>query len=168
MDTLEAIFTRRSIRKYRADAVSEDQIETLLKAAMFAPSAANRQPWHFIVISDRSLLDAVPQFHEYAAFLRGAPLAILVCADENLQKVGCWEQDCAAATQNILLAAHALGLGTCWIGIQPVAERIAGVRLLFNLPEHVQPFSLIAVGHPADQPTQPDRYKPERVHTNSW
>lgn len=168
MDALEAIFTRRSIRKYTSETITSEQINLLLKAAMYAPSGANRQPWHFIVITDRALLDAVPEFHEYAAFLRQAPLAILVCADEKISRPGRWIMDCSAATQNILLAAHALGLGTCWIGIQPEPARIEGFCKLFNLPPEIQPVSLVAVGHPAEVPDQPERFKPERIHTNHW
>ncbi|MDW7754170.1 MAG: nitroreductase family protein, partial [Brevefilum sp.] len=118
MRTLEAIFTRRSVRDFKHDPVSDNDLNDLLRAAMQAPSAKNEQPWHFIVIDDPEILHAIPEFHPYSKMLMDAPLAILVCSDRKLEtKRASWLQDCSAATQNILLAAHALGLGAVWLGI---------------------------------------------------
>jgi nitroreductase len=118
MDTLTAIRTRRSIRAYTAEPVSEEMIETLLAAAMQAPSAGNQQPWHFVIIQQRALLDALDEAMPYGKMLHQAALAVVVCAEAALDvRGGYWVQDCSAATQNLLLAAHASGLGAVWLGI---------------------------------------------------
>ena len=120
METIEAILTRRSVRDFKTDPVSKEDLMDLLKAGMQAPSARNKQPWHFIVIDDPDVLHAIPEFHPYSKMLLQAPLAILVCSDRSLEsKRASWLQDCSAATQNILLAAHAKGLGAVWLGIFP-------------------------------------------------
>jgi nitroreductase/predicted Zn-ribbon and HTH transcriptional regulator len=169
METMQAILTRRSIRRFTAEPVSAADLETLLRAAMSAPSANDERPWHFVVLDDRELLDAVPRFHPYAQMLREAPLAILVCADRRLeQSPGYWVQDCSAATQNLLLAAHARGLGAVWLGVHPRPEREAGARELLKLPEPILPLALVAVGHPAERKLPEDRFSTERVHRNGW
>jgi nitroreductase len=169
MDTLDAIAARRSIRKYTDRPVPDDVVSQLLKAAMAAPSAGNEQAWQFIVIRDRALLDAIPKFHPYSAMLKYASVAILVCGDLTLEKYkGYWVQDCAAATQNLLLAATTMGLGAVWTGVYPAEDRVAGMRKLLNLPEHVIPLSLVPVGYPAEQPAKADRFNPERVHKDRW
>ena len=169
METLEAIFTRRSVRDFTHDPVSQEEIEKLLKAGMQAPSAGNEQPWHFVVIDDPDILHAVPEFHPYSKMLLDAPLAIQVCSDRKLEiKRASWIQDCSAATQNILLAAHAMGLGAVWLGIFPKSERVFGMQKLLNLPKDIRPFGLIAVGHPNNKPEPVDRFKEARVHHNQW
>ena len=169
MDSLETILTRRSIRKYRETPVEERVIEQLLRAAMAAPSSKNEQPWVFVVINDRQLLDDIPVFHPYAAMVKTALVAILVCADERrfLSK-DIWVQDCAAATQNILLAAHGLSLGAVWLGIHPRQERVAGMIHLLSLPEGIIPFSLVVLGHPAEEKPPSNRFDPARIHWNGW
>lgn len=165
----EVILTRRSIRKYISKPITNDQVENLLKAAMYAPSARNEQPWHYIVINDRYILDKIIEAHPYANMLKEAALAIIVCADENIEKTeGYWVQDCSAATQNILLAAHAMGLGSVWLGVYPREERILAIKTLFKLPENIQPLSIIAIGHPDEQKAMPERYFKNRIHTNQW
>ncbi len=169
MDAMEAILTRRSIRHYTDQPIAEAVMEQLLRAAMHAPSAGNGQPWHFVVLRQRALLDAIPQFHPHAAMLRHAPAAILVCGDERLEKYpNRWMQDCSAAMQNLLLAAHALGLGAVWVGIQPDEERVAAVRQLLHLPVEVHPLALAALGYPAETPKVVERFKPERIHFDGW
>lgn len=169
MDALETIMTRRSVRKFNSLEVSDELVEKLLRAAMQAPSANNGQPWHFVVIRDRAILDAVPLFHPFAQMLKEAPLAVLVCADTgNARSPDYWVLDCSAATQNILLAAHALGLGAVWLGIHPRQERMEKMAPLVNLPEGVKPLALIALGSPAEHHTFTDRFKPERIHQNTW
>ncbi len=169
MDTLDAVFTRRSIRKYTDKAVPEELITDLLKAAMAAPSAGNEQAWQFIVIRDRAILDAIPKFHPYSAMLKYAAVAVLICGDLTLEKFkGFWVQDCSAATQNLLLAATTMGLGAVWTGIYPLEERVVGMRKLLNLPEHVIPLSLVPIGFPAEQPGRADRFNAERVHRDRW
>lgn len=169
MDAMDAILSRRSVRQYTAQPVPDEVIRELLKAAMSAPSAGNEQPWHFVVIDDRRTLDAIPKFHPYSAMLRSAAVAILVCGDERMEKhKGFWVQDCSAATQNILLAAHAEGLGAVWLGVYPVEERVVGFRELLGIPEDVIPFSLVSVGYPAEQKPLADRYDGSRIHDNRW
>ena len=166
---IDAILNRRSIRKYSGKTVDKSDIHLLLKAGMYAPSARNEQPWHFIVIDDRGLLNRIREVHPYASMLSGAALAILVCGDENLElSKGYWPVDCSAATQNILLAAHALGLGAVWLGVYPRTERQSAINKIFKLPSHVQPFSLISIGHPAEEKGIPDRFKDDRIRWNEW
>jgi nitroreductase len=137
---------------------------------MSAPSAGNQQPWHFVVINDRMILDRIPEFHPHSLMCREAPVAILVCGDPSLEKhVGYWVQDCAAATENLLVAVHSTGLGGVWIGVYPREDRVIGFRRLLDIPEQVIPFSLIPIGHPAEEkPPRPDRYHEARVHKNRW
>lgn len=169
MDIIEGILTRRSIREYTDKEVTNDQIEILLKSAMYAPSARNQQPWHFIVITDRKILNKITEIHPYAKMLSEAQLAILVCGDENLElSKGYWVVDCSAATQNILLAAHDLGLGAVWLGIHPREERKKAIKELFNLHDNIQPLSLISIGYSKVKKEMPDRFKPERIHYNAW
>jgi len=171
MEALTAILSRRSIRKFTAESIGDETIEHLLRAGCAAPSAHNEQPWHFIVIRDRVILDEIPRIHPYAQMLKQAPVALAVCADHKLEKdkaADYWVQDCAAATQNILLAAHALGLGACWLGIHPRMKRKEAISKLLNLPEHVSPFCLIALGYPAEKKEPSDRFNSERMHQNQW
>lgn len=169
METLEAIHTRRSIRKYTDRPVPEELVTELLRAAMSAPSAVNAQTWVFIIIDDRKLLDEIPTFSPYAGMCREAPLAILVCGDTTLEKVpGYWVQDCSAAIQNILLAAHDAGLGAVWTGIYPMKDRVDGFRKAFGLPDHIFPLGLVPVGYPAENPVPKDRYRKEKVYHNRY
>jgi nitroreductase len=169
MDALEAIHTRRSIRKYQDRPVPEELLGRLLAAAMQAPSARNAQPWQFVIIDDRQLLVEISRINPNAGMAGRAPVAILVCGDLSLEKsAGYWVVDCAAAAQNLLLAAHALGLGAVWTGVYPREQRIEGLRRLLNLPEHVVPHSLIVLGYPAEQPGRQERFRPDRVHHNRW
>jgi nitroreductase len=169
MDALQAIMSLRSVRLYTAEAVDEKTVETLLRAAMQAPSARNAQPWHFIVITERSVMEAIPKFHPYANMLLSAPLAILVCGDQAVEEDPEYiNQDCSAATQNILLAAHALGLGAVWLGVYPRSKRVQEIRKLLNIPSRIVPVALIGIGHPAEEKMDIDRYKPERVYYNTW
>ena len=165
---LDTILDRRSIRRYTSEPVTPEQFKTLLTCAMMAPSAVNKQPWHFVVITDRAVLDSLRAAHPYAGMLRTAPACIAVCAVEDPSLPGYYMQDCAAATMNILLAAREMGLGTCWMGVAPRKERMDAVAGVLGLPENVLPFNLIAVGHPAESPARPDRYREDRVHHDRW
>jgi len=145
MEVLEAILTRRSVRKFQDQPVPEDLIEKLLRAAMSAPSARN------------------------AEMAEHAPLAILICADARLDHAPWyWPVDCAAAAENMLLAAHGLGLGAVWTGVWPREERMDGFHRLLHLPKPVTAHSLIVVGYPTEQLSPEDRYHQERVHRNGW
>jgi nitroreductase len=170
MDTLTAIFTRRSVRIYSPKPVPHDMVTDIVRAAMYAPSAGNERPWHFIVLTDRVLLDAIPKFHPYAAMLKHASTAVLVCADLTLEKhKGCWVLDCAAATQTLLLAAHAKGLGAVWCGVYPTEDRVENMRKLLGLPENIAPFSLVPLGFPSEVKQETtEKFDPSKVHENRW
>lgn len=169
MEAIEAIRTRRSVRKYKDQPVSEDLVADLLRAAMAAPSAGNQQPWQFVVIRNRATLEAVAAANPYGGMARHAPLAIVVCGDlKREQRPGFWVQDCAAATENLLVAAHALGLGAVWCGTYPREERMQPIVAALGLPENVVPFAVVPIGYPAEEPALVDRYDPRRVHFDRW
>lgn len=165
----DPVLSRRSIRRYTDEAVSAADVERLLRAAMAAPSAGNQQPWAFVVVRERTVLDAIPGFHPYAAMLPKAPVALVVCGlPESCKWPQMWVQDCSAATQNILVEAAALGLGAVWLGVHPLEERERGVRALLGIPEDVVPFAIVPVGHPAEHKGPSERYDPGRVHIERW
>ncbi|MCL2357285.1 MAG: nitroreductase family protein [Defluviitaleaceae bacterium] len=167
--TLEIIKNRRSIRKYKPAPVSEEKIGAMLEAAMLAPSACNTRPWRFIVITSREMLDRLAEVHPYAKMLTTAPLCIAVIAlpetqkrDDNLPE-GFFPQDCGAATQNILLQAEAMGLGTCWCGLYPKETTQKAVGDALEIPAGEIPFALIAVGEKDESPNPRGKYDAERV-----
>lgn len=169
MDTLEAIFTRRSIRKYTDQTVGEDTLKELLRAAMVAPSAGDQRPWHFVVVRDRNKLQAMGKRMEGCEMLETANVGLLICGDESLEKIkGFWVQDCSACTMTVLLAAHALGLGAVWVAIYPLEERLKVVREELSIPPQIIPFALVAMGYPAEHLPGEDRYDPARVHRDHW
>ncbi|HSG68481.1 MAG TPA: nitroreductase family protein [Bacteroidales bacterium] len=169
MDAIENILGRRSIRKYKDKPVPKEIVRSLLEAGMNAPTARNIQPWHFVVVDDRIMLDKLGEAHPYAKMLRQATLAILVCGDRRLQEMdGYLVQDCSAATQNIMLAAHAHGLGSVWLGMYPREERMKDVGSLLGIPGHILPVALISIGYPDEYKPAPDRYKEERIHRNKF
>lgn len=166
---MSIIYLRRSVRKYQKKNVGDEIVTELLRAAMHAPSAGNAQPWHFIVIRSEEKKQKIAEVHPYASMVLQAPVAILVCADLNLEIYkGFWVQDCSAATMNILLRAVELGLGAVWCGVYPNEERVEAFRKIFGLPEHVVPFSIVPVGYPAETLKPVDRFKPERIHYEAW
>ncbi|NJK87808.1 MAG: nitroreductase family protein [Bacteroidales bacterium] len=165
MELLKGLLTRRSIRKYTGENVTREQIDTIIEAAMYAPSAVDKQPWHFIVFSDKKTIEGVIALNKNAWMLEQAAIGILVCYDETLHHgPGYGPVDCSAATQNLLLAAHGLGLGAVWVGVYPRQDRIEGIGRLFNLPENVKPFSIVSIGYPAEHKNQPQRFKKDRIH----
>ncbi|WP_292527376.1 nitroreductase family protein [Methanoculleus sp.] len=169
MDALEAILTRRSVREYTDHPVDRETVDRLLAAAMQAPFAGSEPPWHFVVIDDPEVLARIPAVSPYAEIRQPAPLAVLVCADLSLpERPEFTVQGCAAATENLLLAAHALGLGAVWTAVYPEADRMLGFTNLFSLPDGVVPFALVTVGRPAARPAPVDRYRKDRVHRNAW
>jgi nitroreductase len=165
-DLIQTIFFRRSIRKYTNEPVSEADIQTLLEAAMAAPSASNNKPWHFVVVTQRETLDALADAHPHGKMLAQAPLCIAVCGDPDLSRY--WEQDCSAATENLLLAATALGLGAVWLGVHPREDRITAVRQVLGIPDDVSPLNLISIGHPAEEKEPRTQYDEARVHRGRW
>jgi len=166
---IQEIANRRSIRSYRSDAVTEEQIEQVLRAAMAAPSAGNQQPWEFIVVTDRAALTKITEVHPYSKMLHEAPVAIVVCGNKSREKhAEFWVQDCSAAVQNLLLEATHQGLGTVWLGVHPRQDRVEGLKKLFNLPEPVIPFAVVALGYAKVQPLPIDRFNSEYIHRNRW
>lgn len=166
---MDTIYKRRSIRKFTSEVVPEKNILEFIKAGMNAPSAGNAQPWYFVIINDRAILDEIPKFHPYARMLYQTTTAILVCGDLDLEKhEGFWVQDCSAATENILLEIADEGFGGVWLGVYPCKERVEGFRKLLRIPERIIPFSLIAVGYPAEKKERKDEFKNERIRYNYW
>ena len=169
MDAMEAILSRKSIRKYTKEPVSDETLKEILEAAMSAPSAGNEQPWHFVIIKDRRILDEIPQVHPYAQSVKTASVAVAVCGDLKAEVYeGFWVQDCAAAAENILIAVQAKGLGAVWLGIHPITERVKGMQKLLKLPDHVIPLAVIPIGCPEEQKPQTNRFNASRIHNNSW
>ncbi len=169
MDAIEALLTRRAVREFTPEPVTEDQLHTILNAAMHAPSACNQQPWHFIVVDQRETLDAIAGVHPYAQMLLQAPLAVIVCADVTLETCpGHWVSDCSAAMENLLVAARAVGLGSVWVAIYPSEQRLKSIRELMRLPSFIMPLGLAAIGHAAAPLPQVDRFNPARIHRNAW
>ncbi|MEJ2209021.1 MAG: nitroreductase family protein [Anaerolineae bacterium] len=166
-ELLDVMYTRRSIREFSDEPVSDEPVEAILKAGMAAPSAQNLQPWHFIVVRKRKKLDALSEIHKYAHMLAQAPLAIIVCGDEEVSSKH-WVEDTCAATQNILLAATALGLGGVWVSIYPKKKHQKKVRELLDIPDHVGVLCALAIGHPAEKKKARTQYDPERVHQEEW
>lgn len=167
---MKEIISRRSIRKYKDMPVDEKLIEKMLRAGMYAPSAGNEKPWHFIIVKDREKLNEIARVHVHAQMLKEAPLAIIVCANtSNVKYNGAfWIQDIAASTQNILLQAEAMGIGTCWCGVYPRENLVEGVSRLFNFPEYIKPVSIIAAGYPNEIREVRERYNPDRIHYENW
>jgi nitroreductase len=163
MTLVEAIKARRSIRKYKPDAINQDHIDALLEAAMLAPSAGGTRPWEFVVVRDRAILNSLMAVHPHASMLKEAPLAIVVCAKptkENAMLASFFQQDCGAATENILLRAVELGLGTCWLGVYPEQDRVKKVSEIVGAEI---PFSIVAVGVPNESPGMRGSYDKTRV-----
>lgn len=168
---LNYLFSRRSIRTYQKKDVSEDLVHDLLEAAMAAPSAAAKDPWEFIVVRSRTLLTQLASGLPNGTMLASATVGIVVCGDLQRAHAGQLSyllQDCSAAIENLLLAAHTLGLGACWLGVHPREDRVAHLRSLLRLPGHVIPVSVIAVGWPAEEKEPRTRYRDAAVHREQW
>ena len=170
MDTIiKAIIERRSIRRYTDKTVDDDKIKKILTAAMYAPSGGDARPWDYVVIKDQKVLDDIAEKHPYANSLQDADCAIVVCGNLKKEKhKDLWIQDCSAATQNILLASHDLGLGSVWIGLHPKEERVDVVRELIDAPKEIIPFSIVSLGYSAEDKPIPDRYDESCVHYEKW
>ncbi|MDR1614525.1 MAG: nitroreductase family protein [Campylobacteraceae bacterium] len=168
-DALSVIFNRKSVRSFKDSdkAIPKETLDVIIKAAFAAPSAVNLQPWHFIVIDKRDILDALGDGLPYAKMLYDASAAIIVCGDENESKLY-WEVDCSAATQNILLSVEALGLGAVWTAVYPQKERVSFVQKQLHLPNNITPLNVIPIGYPANTNRPKDKYKPQKVHINKW
>ena len=166
MELLEGLLTRRSVRRYSDRPVSRETISDILRHAMYAPSAKNTRPWHFLPTQDRRILDGIMAAHPFAKMLAYAQWAIIVYGDSQAADTPEYlPVDCDAATQTLLLAAHGHGLGAVWLGIYPWQDRMDAIRRLVPIPDHIVPFAVVSVGYPGrDYNEQPDRFEPEKIH----
>lgn len=166
------ILSRTSVRAYQGKAVEKDKVEKLLRAGMAAPTAVNKQPWHFVVVADKKLLEALAETNTQADFTKDAPLAIVVCGDMTKAIEGSgrdfWVQDCAAATENILLAAHAMGLGAVWTGAYPLEKRSFEMSKVLKLPETMVPLSMIVIGYPKGETKAKNKWDAQKVSYNVY
>jgi nitroreductase len=168
---LDILFGRRSIRAYTSEPVSDAAIRTLLEAAMAAPSAVARDPWRFIVVRTQAMRELIVQKLPHGKMLEQAPVGLIVCGDLNAAHDGQLSyllQDCAAAIENILVAAHGLGLGACWLGVHPRPDRIEHLKTVLTLPPSFVPVAAIAVGHPAEIKPTRTRFNPDYVRAETW
>lgn len=171
-DTLKTIFARKSVRSYRSDAVSDEKLQMLVRAGMAAPTAVDKRPWEFVVVTDRTVLKQLADALPYAKMADRAAAAIVVGGDVRKQWGGMesdyWILDCSAATQNILLAAESMGLGAVWTAVYPEDSRVRAVRQILGIPPHVVPLNVIPVGVPAGREKPKDKYDPKQIHWNKW
>lgn len=171
-NVINCIMTRSSVRSYTDRPVSEEQLDTLLRAAMAAPTAGNKQPWRFVVINDSEILNFISDNFESMTMVKKAPLAVVVCGDIDATFDGegqaYWVQDASAATENLLLAAHSMGLGAVWCGIYPLKDRVEKFSQLLHLPDNIIPLNCIAIGYPEGNAAPKDKWKPENIHYNQW
>ena len=173
MDAIHAIKTRISTRKFSDKPISDADLHAILEAGMSGPSAVNARPWSFLVVRDKDMLNKMADGNGRAAEpLRGADVGILVCGDLERAYQGApdyWVVDGSIACQNMILAAHALGIGSVWLGTWPQENKIAAQKALFDLPEHIVPHSIIAFGYPlADSTKEKLPYEEDRVHFEKW
>ena len=171
---IENILSRKSVRDYTDQKITDEQFDIMLRAAMAAPSAQNRQPWCFVIVDNREILQSLGtnEMLPYSKMTAKAAAAIIVCCDKEKAKTdgesGFWIQDCSAVTQNLLLAAESLGLGAVWNGLYPVMERSELVKEILSLPDHIIPFALVPMGYPVNDEKPKDKYNPEIIHKNGW
>lgn len=170
-EALSVIFNRKSIRNYTGESISKGTLDTILRAGMSAPSAMNKQPWVFIVIDNKDKLMYLSDSLTNSRMLKKAAAAIIVCGDMSKAIQGAedfWIQDCSAASQNILLAIEALNLGAVWTGVYPYNKKMGFLKKYLNLPEHIIPLNVIAIGVPDGEFFPKDKYKPSNIHWNGW
>ena len=169
---IQNIMTRVSVREFTGEKISEAQIDTLLRAAMSAPSAINKQPWAFIVVTDEEVIAKLGEALPYSRCSNHPAVAIIPCGDLSKaiegEMANFWINDVSAATENLLLAAHAMGLGAVWTGLHPDMNRAKMVQEMLGLPEHIIPLCVVPVGVPAEHPEVKDKYKAENIHYNEW
>lgn len=169
---IKNIMTRVSVREFTGEKISDAQIDTLLRAAMAAPSAINKQPWAFIVVTDETIIAQLGEALPYSRCSNHPAIAIIPCGDLTKaipgEMANFWINDVSAATENLLLAAHAMGLGAVWTGLHPDMNRAKMVQEMLGLPEHIIPLCVVPVGIPAEAPAVKDKYQPENIHYNKW
>lgn len=170
---LQNILNRKSVRSFADRPVSREQIDTLLHAAMAAPTGRDMRPWKFVVVEGRAEMDSLAQRLPYAKMLTEAAAAIIVCGDMSVtdshgKPSTNWTFDCSAATENLLLMAEAMGLGAVWTGVHPYEERLGAVKSALGLPEHIVPLNVIPIGYPKGEPHPKDKYDASNIHYNRW
>lgn len=168
MDTIQCIQTRRSVRQYTGEIISDTDLKTILTAGMYAPSAMNKRPWEFVVVQDQKLLEKITQIHPYADFVTDAGTAVLACLNTEEAYNNYGPVDVSLAAQNMMLAAHELGYGTCFCGVWPDQERVKEFGALCHLPDTVMVIGLIALGKPAKQGPTPERFEAGKIHFDRW
>ena len=178
METIDAILTRRSVRQFdNTKEIRREDLEEIIKAAQYAPSAHNMQPWEFLVVTDKEQMAQLRHVQPWTSFAKEASAVILVCGNVNQsfsrhKEDETWNYsdiDCSLATENLLLAAHAKGIGACFCGAAPMPKVISGLQEMFALPEHIRPLSIVVLGYAKDEPKQPtDRFKVEKIHWEKW
>ena len=168
-EAITVVQTRRSVRSFTDEAVSDADLELILRCAMQAPSAGGAEPWEFVILKDKALLRKFAEINPYAKFAPQADVGIVVCGNLERERFkGFWVQDTSAAMENLLLAVHALNLGGVWTGLYPVEERVKGVRELIQAPAHIIPLGCALIGHPKAKPMPKDRFDESRIHKNIW
>lgn len=165
---MDILFDRKSCRNYKPDPISQEDLDYILHAGMSAPTACNTRCWSFIVVKDKETHKKIMQIHKASQMLENAPVAVIVCADLEKQYKNYWQQDCAASTENILLAATAKGYGSVWCGVATNTERQEGIAKLFKLPHNIIPFSLIVMGKPAEDKPVKERWSPDLIKYEIW
>ncbi len=177
MELIEGLLTRRSIRKYQDKPIKKEIIEEIIKAAQYSPSAHNRQPWEFLVIDDKKFLAELRHIQRWTSFAQDAACVIIVCGDmeksfsrnKDDEKWSFVDVDCAIATQSLMLAAWAKGIGSCYCGAAPMQKIVDSLKENLKLPDNIRPFAIVPLGYPAETPKQPeDRYHPEKIHWGNW
>jgi nitroreductase len=170
-DQLAFIFGRRSIRAYSPGDITDDTVTRLLKAAMAAPSAMTKDPWRFIIVRQPTTLSALAEALPGGKILATATLSVVVCGDLDAafdRQLSFLLQDCSASIENLLLAAHALGLGACWVGVHPSEDAVRRLKGLFGLPSAVIPVAVVSLGLPGEDPGARTRFNPENIHFERW
>ena len=173
-EMLGCIMTRASVRNYTDRQVDDSTINKILRAGMAAPTAANQQPWQFVVVTEQNLKDSIAAAFEYTKMVDKCSFAVVVCGDMNnlfqgdVADGGFWVEDCSAASENMLLAAHALGVGGVWCGIYPLKDREQRLRGILNLPAHLTPLNVMSFGYPEQQVAPKDKWDSAKVHYNSF
>ncbi len=169
MDIIEGIMTRRSIRHFTGELISDEQLNTILRAGFQAPNAHNLQPWEFIVVRDKDKIKEIKEFHKYAKMVEEAGTLVVVCGDKDKQEIlGLLVSDTSAAIQNILLASHGLGLGAVWCGIYDIYDYVANFSETLNLPDNILPVGMVVVGNKIKDRSTQDRYDETKIHYDNW
>ena len=178
MDLLNAIMTRRSVRQFdTSKEITKQDLEEIIKVAQFAPSAHNKQPWEFLVVTDKEVMADLRKIQPWTSFAKDASAVVLVCGNTDVafsrnKDDEVWNYsdiDCALAVENLMLAAHAKGIGSCFCGAAPMPKVIAGLQEMFALPDNIRPLSIVVLGYPSEEPKQPtDRFKAEKIHWGKW